>query len=114
MGRLRKGFPTPLMRRVVGFHKETRELQEAVMGCFGMDWLFHFLILLVVVCVVVGVLMVVVPWALSFMGLGVSGPVMQIIRIIVAGIVLIFIIYTLWMLWDCFAGGGGVGLPPRR
>ncbi len=81
--------------------------------CFGMDWLFHFLILLVIVCVVVGVLMIVIPWALSFMGLGVSAPAMQVIRIIVGGIILIFLIYLLWQAWDCFAGGG-VSLMPRR
>jgi hypothetical protein len=81
--------------------------------CFGTDWLFHFLILLVVVCVVVGVLMVLVPWALGFMGLGVSTQVMQIIRIIVGGIILIFVIYILWALWDCFTSSQ-VTLLPRR
>ena len=81
--------------------------------CFGMDFLFHFLITLVIVCVVVGVLMIVIPWALSFMGLGVSERAMQIIRIIVGGIILIFLIYVLWTAWDCFAGGGGMLLPRR-
>ena len=81
--------------------------------CFGMDWLFHFLIMLVVLCAVVGILLIVVPWALSLLGVGVGAPVMQIVRIIVAAIVIIFVIYLLWAAWDCF-GGGGMSLMPRR
>jgi hypothetical protein len=73
--------------------------------CFGMDWLFHFLIMLVVVCVVVGVLMVLVPYILSLAGIGVGEPVMRIIRLIAIGIALIFLIYLLWSAWDCFAPG---------
>jgi hypothetical protein len=83
------------------------------MSCFGMDWLFHFLILLVVICVAVGVLLIVIPWALSFLGVGVSEPAMRIIRLIITGIVLIFIIYMLWALWDCFAGSSSLLLPRR-
>jgi hypothetical protein len=75
--------------------------------CFGMDWLFHFLIMLVVVCIVVGVLMVLVPYILSLAGLGVGEPVMRIIRLIAIGIALIFLIYLLWSAWDCFAPAGG-------
>jgi len=85
------------------------------MSCLGMDWLFHFLILLVVICVVVGVLLIVIPWALSFLGVGISEPAMRIIRLITAGIVLIFIIYMLWALWVCFAAASGsLLLLPRR
>ena len=80
--------------------------------CFGMDWLFHFLIMLVVICVVVGVLLIVIPWALEFLGVGVSARVMQIIRLLIGGMVLIFVIVMLWTMLDCF--GGSLSLAPRR
>jgi hypothetical protein len=79
--------------------------------CFGMDWLFHFLIMLIVVCVVIGVLVALVPYILSLAGLGIGEPVMRIVRLIAIGIALIFLVYLVWNLWDCFAVGG---MPLRR
>ena len=82
--------------------------------CFGMDWLFHLLILLVFLCGFVAIMLILIPWALSYLGVAVGDPVMRILRIIVGMMILIFIIYLLWTAWDCFAGAGGsLMLSPR-
>jgi hypothetical protein len=73
--------------------------------CFGMDWLFHFLIMLVVVCVVIGILVALVPYILSLAGIGIGEPVMRVLRLVALAIVLIFLIVLSWDAYDCFAAG---------
>jgi hypothetical protein len=76
--------------------------------CFGMDWLFHLLIMLIVVCVVVGVLVALIPYILALAGLGVGEPVMRVLKLIAVGIVLIFVVVLAWDAYDCFARGASL------
>jgi len=71
--------------------------------CFGFGWIEHFLIWLVVVGAVVAILKILVPLALS--QLGVAGDVvLRIISIIVWAIVVIAIIYLAFGLITCLPG----------
>lgn len=72
--------------------------------CFSVLWLVHLLIELVIVAGIVAIALLLLP--ILFNWLGVAGNlVMQIIRIIVAVIVIIAIIWFCYDLWVCAAGG---------
>ncbi len=77
--------------------------------CFSLAAIENFLIWLVVVCVIVGVLKILVPWILSLAGFGVDSTVSRIINIIVLGIVIVGVIIVVFWLLECLLGGG-VGL----
>ncbi len=74
--------------------------------CFSAYWLFATLARLVVICGIVAILMIVIPWVLSWLGNPVGAMVMQIIKIIVAVIVLVTLIWFVYDLWSCSVGGG--------
>ncbi len=73
--------------------------------CFSVLWLVQTLVWLIVVCGIVAILMIVVPWVLSWLGVGLSSMVMQVIRIIVAVIVLVALVWFLYDLYVCAVGG---------
>lgn len=71
------------------------------MGCFTLGWLVSVLVWLVVVCAVVAIARLLLPYVLGW--LGVAGDlVMRIINIILAAIVIIFVIYLVYDLVMCF------------
>ena len=77
--------------------------------CFSLLWLVQTLVWIVVVAAVVAILYLVVPYLLNMLGIA-SGVVMQVIRIIVAAII---IIAVLWMLYDLVTCAG-LGMSPYR
>ena len=77
--------------------------------CFSLGMIEYALIWLVIVCAVVAVLRIFVPWILGVFGVVVDGRVMQILNIIIAAIVLIYFIILVFDLLSCLVGGG-VGL----
>lgn len=74
------------------------------MMCFTVPWLAGMLIWLVVVCGFVAILMILLPIVLGWLGWA-GGVAMQIIRIVVAVIVICALIYFLLDLYQCFVGG---------
>jgi len=78
--------------------------------CFSLLWLIQTLVWIVVVAAVVAILYLVVPYLLNMLGIA-SGVVMQVIKIIVAAIM---IIAVLWMLYDLVTREGLGPSPYRR
>lgn len=78
--------------------------------CLSLAWLIDLLIRIVVISAVVAILYIVVPYLLNMLGVA-SGVVMQVIRIIVAAII---IIAVLWMLYDLVTCAGLGPTPYRR
>ena len=90
------------------------------MGCFSLQWLMQVLILVVVVCAIIAILKILVPYVLSKLpggGLGEVGNVlMQILTIVFWAVVVIIVIYITFALIAClWSMGGGFGsiLPHR-
>jgi len=84
------------------------------MACLSLGWLENFLIGLVIVVAIVMVLRIVVPWAMSAIGIGIDARAATIINIILGAIVLIYLIVIVFGLAGCFLGtGGGTYLPHR-
>jgi hypothetical protein len=82
------------------------------MSCFGLGWFENLLIECVWIAVVVGVLYILVPWVFSMIGWP-MGPLMQILKLIVTGIIVIFVIVVVFELLGCM-GGGHLGFFPRQ
>ena len=74
--------------------------------CFSAAGIENFLIWMVILCVVIGILRVLVPWILGLAGIGVGGPIMQIINLVIIAIVIIAVIIVAFALIECVAGGG--------
>ena len=83
------------------------------MGCFSSGAIENFLIWLVIICVIVGILVILVPWILSLAGVGFPDPIRRIINLIVLGFVIIAVILVVFWLLSCMIGFGGVGLSRR-
>ena len=81
------------------------------MACFSLAWLEQLLIWIVVVCVVVGIFKLVVPWLLSlFGGPPGGGMVFTIISYIIWGLVAIALIIFVFDLLQCSFGLGTLRL----
>jgi hypothetical protein len=89
------------------------------MQCFTLDWLMHLLILGVIICGIIAILKIVIPYALSKMGATIGegmGVVIQALRIFLWCVIAIIVIYFCFMLISClWSMGGGFGtLLPHR
>jgi len=73
--------------------------------CFSAGGIENFLIWLVVVCAVIGVLRILVPWILSLAGIGVDGQIMRIINIIIVAFVIVALIIFAFGVFQCLGGG---------
>jgi hypothetical protein len=78
--------------------------------CFSAAGIENFLIWLVIVCAIIGILKILVPWILSLAGIGITAQIAQIINIIVIAVVIIAVIVVAFALIECVAGGGGFGM----
>lgn len=81
--------------------------------CFSMAWFEQLLILLVIVCAVVGILKLLVPWVIQQMGAEIGSGmamIMAVFRIVVWAVIVIFVIYVVFALISCLLNYGG-GLP---
>ena len=74
------------------------------MACFTFMFLRDLVIQIIVICAIVAVLKLVVPWLVSFTGLPILG---QIIMIILYAIIAIMIVYFIFALLSCLLGSGG-------
>lgn len=82
------------------------------MSCFSLPWLEQLLIWLVVVCAVVGILKLIVPFVLAQLGAG-GDIIMKAINIVMWAIICIFVIYVCFALIYCLTGSGSLMLPHR-
>jgi len=79
--------------------------------CFSLGWVEQLLVWLVIVCAIVAILRLLLPWLAAQIGIG--GIVIQIINIVLWAIICIYVIYFCFMLIECLAGGGGLSLFPH-
>lgn len=80
--------------------------------CFSLQWLEQLLIWLVIVCAVVGILKLIIPFVLAQLGAG-GGVIMAAINIVMWAVIAIFVIYVCFALISCLVGGGGLAFPHR-
>ena len=78
--------------------------------CFSIGWLEQLLVWLIIVCAVVAVLRLIVPWVAAQLGVPV---IAQVLNIILWAVICIFVIYFVFALLAC-VGGGGMPLFPHR
>ena len=78
--------------------------------CFTLGWLEQLLVWLVIVCAVIMVLRLVVPWVAAQLGIPI---ITQVLNIILWAVVVIFVIYFCFAMLSCLAGGG-LPLFPHR
>jgi hypothetical protein len=77
--------------------------KETDMGCFSLAWLLSILIPLIVICAIIGIVRVVLPVILGWLGVG-GEIVMRVFNIILIAVVLIILVYFCIELLSC-AGG---------
>lgn len=88
--------------------------------CFSLEWLKAILVYLVVICAIIAILKIIVPWVLgklaSFPALTEAiGIITQIIWIIIYAVIVIFVIYVAFDLIQCLLSyAGGFPSLPRR
>ena len=75
--------------------------------CFSLSWLEALLIWIVVVCAIVGILKLLLPFILTQLGVG-GGIIVAAINIVIWAVIAIFVIYVLFDLVSCL---GGAHLP---
>ena len=76
--------------------------------CFSAAGIESFLIWLVVLCAIIGILKIILPWILGLAGVGVSAPIMQIINILIIAVVIVAVIMLVFTAFECM---GGLRLP---
>jgi hypothetical protein len=78
--------------------------------CFSLPWIEQLLVWLVIVCAIIAILRLLLPWVAAQLGIPIIG---QVINIILWAVVVIFVIYFCFSLLSCL-GGGGLPLMPHR
>lgn len=86
--------------------------------CFNGAWWLQLFIYVILVCAAIAILRIIVPYVFSKMrpsaevaeGIGV---VTQVLRVVVWAIVIIFVLYLCYALWECLVGFSGGSLLPR-
>jgi len=73
------------------------------MACFSLQWLEQLLIWLVIVCAVVGILRLLVPFILAQLGAG-GSIIMAAINIVMWAVICIFVIMVCFSLIQCLGG----------
>lgn len=85
--------------------------------CFSLAWFEQILIWLVIVCAVIAILKLLVPFVLSQIGAELGGAmtiIMAVIKIVIWAIITIFVIVICFELIQCLLGqGGGLSFPRR-
>ena len=70
--------------------------------CFTLTWLEQLLVWLVIVCAIIAILRLVLPWVAAQLGIPL---IAQVINIVLWAVVVIFVIYFCFALIGCLAGG---------
>lgn len=81
--------------------------------CFSMAWLQQILIYIVIVCAVVAILKLLIPFVLAQIGAA-GGIIASAINIVLWAFICIFVIYICFALISCLTGGSGLSLLPHR
>ena len=82
-------------------------------GCFSLGWIENVLVWLVIICAIIAILKLLVPFVLAQVG-ATGGIIAQAINIVLWAVICIFIIWVCFMLISCLIGmGGGLSLPHR-
>jgi hypothetical protein len=79
--------------------------------CFSLAWLEQLLVWLVIVGAVIAILRLIVPWVAAQFGIPL---VAQVLNIILWAIIVIFVIYIVFSLLSCLAGGPPILLFPHH
>jgi hypothetical protein len=80
--------------------------------CFSLPWLEQVLVWLVIVCAIVAIIRLLVPFLTSMLGVPIVG---QVVNIILWAIIAIVCIYIIFALLSCLLSmGGGLHLPGTR
>jgi len=75
--------------------------------CFSLGWLEQLLVWLIIVCAVVAILRLVVPWVAAQLGVPI---IAQVLNIVLWAVICIICIYIIFALLSCLLSMGG-GLP---
>ena len=78
--------------------------------CFSLGWIEQLLVWLVIVCAIIAILRLLLPWVAAQLGIPL---IAQVINIVLWAVVVIFVIYFCFALLGCL-GGGGMPLFPHR
>lgn len=79
--------------------------------CFSMIWWQQLLIYIVIVCAIVGILRLLLPYVLSQLGAG-GGVIAGALNILLWAVIAIFVIYICFALISCL--GSGTFMPLHR
>jgi hypothetical protein len=80
--------------------------------CFSLGWIEQLLVWLVIVCAIVAIIRLLVPWITGMIGMPIVG---QVINIVLWAFLAIICIYIIFGLLSCLIGmGGGLHFPPGR
>lgn len=74
--------------------------------CFSLEWFKELLVWLVIICAVVAILRLLVPFVLAQIG-SPGGVLAQAINIVLWAVICIFVIYVVFDLVSCLIGAGG-------
>ena len=77
--------------------------------CFSLAWIEQLCVWLVIVCAIVAILKLLLPWVASMIG----GIVPAVINIVLWAVIAIFVIYFCFALIECLGGMGHLSLMPR-
>ena len=71
--------------------------------CFSLQWLEQLLVWIVIVCAVIGILKLLLPFVLTQLGVG-GGIILAAINIVIWAVIAIFVIYVCFDLISCLGG----------
>lgn len=80
------------------------------MACFSLPWFEQVLIWLVIICAVVAILRLLIPFVLGAIGAG-GGVIVQAINIVLWAVIAIFVIYVCFDLIGCLIGSAAFRFP---
>ena len=78
--------------------------------CFSLEWIEQLLVWLVIVCAIIAILRLLLPWVAGQLGIPI---IAQAIQIVLWAVIAIIVIYFCFALISCL-GSGGLPLFPHR
>jgi hypothetical protein len=79
------------------------------MSCFSLAWIEQLLVWLIIVCAVVAILRLIIPWVAGFLGVPV---ITQVLEIVLWAFIAILAVWIVFALLGCLTGGSFGLLPP--
>lgn len=81
--------------------------------CFSLGFIENVLIWVVIICMIVAIIRVIIPWVGRKFGMTVPPEVVEILGYIMWAVIIIFAIVLTFDLISCVMAGGGMHLLPR-